>query len=641
MKSLRRISKKKSTTPPIMLLSYSVFIAVAVALVLLPVIRDAAAKNAPPQVTSLSQSAGPQSGGTKVTIHGNNLAGVTAVNFGSVVVKSFHYNILTGTITVTTPRVGSGPVHVTVTKPTGISSQGGAVVFTAVATPSVSSISPTGGSTGGGTTVTIHGSNLAGATAVDFGNNNPATIKSDSSTSITCTSPSGAAGLVNVSVTTGGGTVTKTGAFTYVAPPQVTSLSPAMGAIAGGTTVTISGSNLLGATALYFGNKQVTINTDSSSSITCTSPAGTGTVDVTVTTQYSLTSTKTPADLFQYVAPPTVTGLSLSEGSTAGGTPVTITGTNFTGTPITVDFGSNNPATNVTVVSSTSITCDSPPAGTGTVDVTVTTPYGTSRDVSADKFKYVPLPSVTGIKPESGSPNGNTKVTITGTNFIGQPITVDFGSNNLATNVIAVSATSITCDSPAGSGTVDVTVTTLYGTSATNGSDDQFTYATPAVAVYSDANYKVPWVAGNSSTTAYVQCTGLIPTSGSNPQYTLIYKDENGAQHYEDTGFPVSANGIYDVPAFSLTKYKSDTGMWTVYLYADGGSAYYTTVRAGIAPNCSPSPDCSNKLLDPAQFYVETVNIPEFPAWFTGILVMAACAGVYFWMRKRHQAQAA
>ena len=69
---------------------------------------------------------------------------------------------------------------------------------------------------------------------------------------------------------------------------------------------------------------------------------------------------------------------------------MTITGTGFTGATA-VDFGTT-PATNFTVVSDTTITADSP-AGTGTVDVTVTTPAGTSATSAADQFTYTwPVP---------------------------------------------------------------------------------------------------------------------------------------------------------------------------------------------------------------------------------------------------------
>ncbi|MGB9246507.1 MAG: IPT/TIG domain-containing protein, partial [Methanoregula sp.] len=158
-------------------------------------------------------------------------------------------------------------------------------------------------------------------------------------------------------------------------------------------------------------------------------------------------------------------------GPVAGGTPVTITGTGFTGAT-TVMFGTTG-ATSYTVVSATSITAVSP-AGTGTVDVTVTTPGGTSTTSAADEFMYDPIPTVTGITPTGGPLAGGTTVTITGTGFTGATA-VTFGTT-AATSYTVASATSITAVSPAGSaGTVDVTVTTPGGTSTTSAAD-QFTY---------------------------------------------------------------------------------------------------------------------------------------------------------------------
>ena len=83
---------------------------------------------------------------------------------------------------------------------------------------------------------------------------------------------------------------------------------------------------------------------------------------------------------------PTVTAVSPASGPTAGGTTVIITGSNFTGAT-TVKFGNGN-ATSFTVNSNTQITAVDP-AGTGVVDVTVTTPGGTSTTSSADQFSYV------------------------------------------------------------------------------------------------------------------------------------------------------------------------------------------------------------------------------------------------------------
>ena len=83
---------------------------------------------------------------------------------------------------------------------------------------------------------------------------------------------------------------------------------------------------------------------------------------------------------------PKVTGVSPSSGSTAGGDTVTITGSGFTGTTA-VSFGAN-PSASFTVDTDAQITAVSP-AGSGTVDVTVTTPGATSPTGSADQFTYV------------------------------------------------------------------------------------------------------------------------------------------------------------------------------------------------------------------------------------------------------------
>ena len=85
---------------------------------------------------------------------------------------------------------------------------------------------------------------------------------------------------------------------------------------------------------------------------------------------------------------PTVTTVSPSSGPGAGGTTVTITGTNFDGTTA-VSFGST-PAASFNVVSDTTITAVAP-AGAGTVDVTVRNP-GQSSATSADRFTYTSTP---------------------------------------------------------------------------------------------------------------------------------------------------------------------------------------------------------------------------------------------------------
>ena len=96
---------------------------------------------------------------------------------------------------------------------------------------------------------------------------------------------------------------------------------------------------------------------------------------------------------------PTVTAISPTSGPTAGGTVVTVTGTNLAGGG--VRFGST-PATSVSC-GATSCTATSP-AGTGTVDVSVTTAAGTSAAVAADAFSYQapPPPPPGNLVPDPG-----------------------------------------------------------------------------------------------------------------------------------------------------------------------------------------------------------------------------------------------
>jgi alpha-tubulin suppressor-like RCC1 family protein len=91
-------------------------------------------------------------------------------------------------------------------------------------------------------------------------------------------------------------------------------------------------------------------------------------------------------------APPTVTAVTPADGRADGLDAVTITGTNLDGAT-TVEFGSQ-PAHKFTVSSETSITALTPVGGNGEVDVTVTTPTGTSETSAADRYTFVLGPTL-------------------------------------------------------------------------------------------------------------------------------------------------------------------------------------------------------------------------------------------------------
>jgi hypothetical protein len=421
---------------------------------------------APPTVSSVSPNSGATAGGTAVTITGTNFAAGATVTFGGVAATNVAV-VNSTTITARTPAGSAGAVTVAVTNSNGL---GGSLAgaFTYIAPPMVSSVSPNSGSTLGGTAVTITGTNFAAGATVTFGGTPATNVVVVNSTTLTATTPAGSAGAVTVTVTVSGQSGSLASGYTYVVVPTVSSVAPSNGPPAGGTAVTITGTNFAaGATVTFGGTAATNVVVVSGTQITATTPAhaaGAVTVTVTVNSQSgSLTNG------FSYVVPPTVSSVSPNSGSTLGGTAVTITGANFAA-GATVTFG-GAAGTNVVVVNSTTITATTPAGSAGAVTVTVTNPGSQSGSLT-NGYTYVVVPTVTSVSPNSGSTAGGTAVTITGTNFAAGA-TVTFGGT-AATNVVVVNSTTITATTPAhaaGAVTVTVTVNSQSGSLA-NG----FTY---------------------------------------------------------------------------------------------------------------------------------------------------------------------
>ena len=458
---------------------------------------------APPTVSGITPNSGSIAGVTAVTITGANFAAGATVTFGSAAATNVVVSNST-TITAMTPAGNAGAVTVTVTNSSGLS---GSLVsgFTYLAPPTVSSVSPNSGSTGGGTAVTITGANFAAGATVTFGSAAATSVVVVNNTTITARTPAGSAGAVMVTVTVTGQTGSLTNGFTYVVVPTVTSLSPNNGPTAGGTAVTITGTNFgAGATVTFGGAAATNAVVVNSMTITAMTPAGSaGAVTVTVTVNSQSGSL---TNGFTYIGPPTVTSINPNTGSTAGGTSVTITGTNFAA-GATVTFG-GSAATNVVVVNSTTITATTPSGNTGAVTVMVTNP-GSQSGSLANGFTYTTVPTVTSVSPNNGPAAGGTAVTIAGTNF-GSGATVTFGTT-AATNVAIVNSTTITATTPAGNpGAVTVTVTVnSQSGSLTNG----FTYNGTATITYVQSNYATPQTA---QTTVNVTFTGAQSAGGLN-----------------------------------------------------------------------------------------------------------------------------
>ena len=407
-----------------------------------------------PVVTSISPNSGPTAGGTAVTITGDNYESGATVTFGGT--SPTGVTVVSATnITATTPTRAKGAVDVVVTNPDtqfGTLSSG----FTYLAPPTVTSMAPISGPTAGGTGVTLTGDDFQTGATVTLGGSAATGVTVVSATNITATTPAHAEGVVAVRVTNPDSqTGDLAGAFTYVAPPTVTSIAPSSGPTAGGTAVTITGDKFQTGAIVALGGATATgVTVVSATNITATTPAhAEGAVDVVVTNPDSQTGDLTGG--YTYVAPPTVTSIAPTSGPIGGGTAVTITGDKFQ-TGATVTLG-GSAATGVTVVSATNITATTPAHGTGAVDVVITNPDSQTGDLTGG-FTYQGPPSVTSISPTSGPTAGGTPVTITGDDFQ-SGATVTLGGT-AATGVTVVSATNITATTPLhGEGAVDVVVT--------------------------------------------------------------------------------------------------------------------------------------------------------------------------------------
>ena len=200
---------------------------------------------------------------------------------------------------------------------------------------------------------------------------------------------------------------------------------------------------------------------------------------------------------------PQITNLSPAAGTLSGGTFVTITGINFSGAT-NVTFG-GFACTTIIVVNSTTITCFTPAHPGGTAEVVVTTPAGSSPTAgTANDYFYTGGPTIISLNPATGQANGNTVVTITGTNFTSSGTTVRF-DGILAVHSFVDTTTLVAVSPPHSAGTIRVTVTTPGGTTPDTTADD-FTYT----------GASVPVVTQLSPATGNVGATVVITGSGFN-----------------------------------------------------------------------------------------------------------------------------
>jgi hypothetical protein len=341
-----------------------------------------------PGITTLSPAGASVLGGTTVTLTGTELTGVTTVKVGTAAAAARVLNPTTLTF-VAPQRTAPGTVPVTVTNAYGTSNPVGQLSYVNPPTPTVTSVTPSSGLTYKRTPVVVKGTDLTSVSQVLLGATSVPYTKV-SGTELKVVLPIGVAGGQNLRVVTRGGTSAAGGAstFTYLAPdaPVLTSIVPASGLTYVRTPVVITGANLTDSTRLTVGGVSVSYTRVSATQVKAILPIhSAGPVDVRLTTPGGTTAVGSAAR-FTYLAPPVpvISGLSVSVAGTKLGTPLTVTGTGFTGAT-KVFVGSV--AVSFTTASDTRITLRAPARTTaGAAPVTVVTPGGTS---TAAPFVYV------------------------------------------------------------------------------------------------------------------------------------------------------------------------------------------------------------------------------------------------------------
>ena len=359
--------------------------------------------------------------------------------------------------------------------------------------------------------------------------------------------------------------------------PVVSKLSLTSGPVTGGTRVTVTGRHFTKVTKVVFGSspgKSLKVLSGTELEVTAPGhPAGTVNVEVVAKAGRSKAVT---ADRFTYIAAPVIRTVSPARGSIEGGTRVTITGSNFIRVT-KVTFGGKR-ARIGTPSSPGSLRVTAPAGTAGQVDIRVSTAYGTSAVVTADHYKYVAPPVVTGISPGSGPAAGGTKVTITGTGFTGATH-VTFGPAAPARSYTVNSATSITAITPPGNGTRNVQVHTPYGVSAANPAD-KFTYQTMTI---SPGGTFLGYHAFPLYSWVHIAVAGFPPDSAVN------YTCTTGSSFYQGT--PGATYSTDAAGAAVRTDANGRVSFDSAYVLAPPGSVTCTSGNvSGTATLPSPSP---------------------------------------------------
>jgi hypothetical protein len=344
----------------------------------------------PAEFTSITPDNGLAAGGTPITIVGRFFTGTYEMWFDWE--KMINFTVVDDTtITAVTPPHSADVGDLFIYTPIAQSEFPDVFTFTNATLTNV--VPSTVVNPAAGTLITLTGTLLTGATQVYVCGSLCGNLIVVDDTTVTCTIPNKPAMTGTVTIHTPQGRADWSGTFTYTdAPPPaptVTAVTPNTGRYDTTTPVTVTGTNLTGASSVMFGSKAATgVTVDSATSLRCTVPTGSGAgaVRCDVTTPGGTAGLD---NAFTYTAPPPpgppqVLSLEPDHGPVQQQNPVRVHGKWFAGTS-EVRFGMEGNATNIVVTEGVDgddyLDCLTPASpGAGAEDVYVTTPLGFSEE---------------------------------------------------------------------------------------------------------------------------------------------------------------------------------------------------------------------------------------------------------------------
>ena len=269
------------------------------------------AQNPTPTITSFTPTSGSANGGTNVAIAGTNFQNDAIVRFGAL--DAVTVNVFSSTSLVAlTPASPEGSVPITVSNPGGGTATSQTPFTFLGPNAAITSITPSSGTTAGGTAVTIAGNSFREGARVTIGGRALTDVRVESGTRITGTTAAGPADFAGerafdvVVQNPIGPAATLTGGFRYVVPAlTISSLSPDTATTPGGATVTIRGAGFTTADAptVQFGDRAATnVSVVDATTLTATLPPAAQAGKVALTLRNGQ-GTASVSEAFTYLVP--------------------------------------------------------------------------------------------------------------------------------------------------------------------------------------------------------------------------------------------------------------------------------------------------------------------------------------------------